>query len=183
MTHEGRHHNECTEDGVFSERCWETGFHLDKNKVISHTCVPVFSCVGAQLLQSCRTVCDPVDCSPQAPLSMGFSRRDYWRGLPCPPPGDLTDPGIEPESVHLLHRQWALYHEHHQGNSSALLEHLCFYHFAQGPGSCWQRAVERGNWWGEEGAILSLHERGRPRVCVMVTLSHGKAPCRSPRQS
>jgi len=31
----------------------------------------------------------------QAPLSMGFSREEYWSGLPCPP-GDLPDPGIEP---------------------------------------------------------------------------------------
>ena len=33
----------------------------------------------------------------QAPLSMGFSRQEYWSGLPCPSPGDLPDPGIEPE--------------------------------------------------------------------------------------
>ena len=32
----------------------------------------------------------------QAPLSMGFSRQEYWSGLPCPPSGDLLDPGIEP---------------------------------------------------------------------------------------
>ena len=32
----------------------------------------------------------------QAPLSVGFSRQEYWSGLPCPPPGDLPDPGIEP---------------------------------------------------------------------------------------
>ena len=32
------------------------------------------------------------------PLSMGFSRQEYWSGLPCPPPGDLPDSGIEPES-------------------------------------------------------------------------------------
>ena len=31
----------------------------------------------------------------QAPLSMGFSRQEYCSGLPCPPPGDLPDPGIE----------------------------------------------------------------------------------------
>ena len=31
----------------------------------------------------------------QASLSMGFSRQEYWSGLPCPPPGDLPDPGIE----------------------------------------------------------------------------------------
>ena len=34
----------------------------------------------------------------QAPLSMGFSRQEYWRWLPCPPPGDHPDPGIEPAS-------------------------------------------------------------------------------------
>ena len=35
----------------------------------------------------------------QAPLSMGFSRQEYWSGLPCPPPGDLLDPGIELASL------------------------------------------------------------------------------------
>ena len=34
----------------------------------------------------------------QAPLSTGFSRQEYWSGLPCPPPGDLPDPGIQPAS-------------------------------------------------------------------------------------
>ena len=35
----------------------------------------------------------------QTPLSMGFSRQPYWRGLPCPPPGDLPNPGTEPSSL------------------------------------------------------------------------------------
>ena len=35
----------------------------------------------------------------QAPLSMGFSWQEYWSGLPCPPPGDLPDSGIEPKSL------------------------------------------------------------------------------------
>ena len=35
----------------------------------------------------------------QAPLFMGFSRQEYWTGLPCPLPGDLSDPGIEPTSL------------------------------------------------------------------------------------
>ena len=34
----------------------------------------------------------------QAPLSIGFSRQEYWSGLPFPSPGDLPDPGIEPGS-------------------------------------------------------------------------------------
>jgi len=35
----------------------------------------------------------------QAPLCMGFSRQEYWSGLPGPPPGDLPDPGVEPTSL------------------------------------------------------------------------------------
>ena len=35
----------------------------------------------------------------QSPLSMGFSRKEYWRGLPCPPPGDLPVPGIQPSCI------------------------------------------------------------------------------------
>ena len=35
----------------------------------------------------------------QASLSMGFSRQEYWRGFPCPPPGDLPDLGIKPASL------------------------------------------------------------------------------------
>ena len=56
----------------------------------------VLKCAGAKSLQSCPTLCDPMDCSPPAPLSMGFSRQEYWSGLPCLPPEDLPDPGIEP---------------------------------------------------------------------------------------
>ena len=41
----------------------------------------------------------PWTVASQAPLSMGFSRQEYWNGLPCPPPGDLPDPGIEPGSL------------------------------------------------------------------------------------
>ena len=35
----------------------------------------------------------------QVPLSMGFSWHEYWSGLPCPPPGDLVNPGIKPASL------------------------------------------------------------------------------------
>ena len=51
--------------------------------------------------KSCLTFCDLTDRAHQAPLSMGFSRQEYWSGLPCPPPGDLPDPGIEPASLML----------------------------------------------------------------------------------
>ena len=50
----------------------------------------------SEVIQSCPTLCDPMDCS--LPGSMGFSRQEYWSGLPFPPPGDFPDPGIEPWS-------------------------------------------------------------------------------------
>ena len=52
----------------------------------------------AQSLQLCLTVCDPMDCNLLGFLPMGFSREEYWSELPCPPPGDLPDPGLEPTS-------------------------------------------------------------------------------------
>ena len=41
----------------------------------------------------------------QAPLSMGFSRQEYWSGLPFPPPGDLLTQGLNPRLLRLLHWQ------------------------------------------------------------------------------
>ena len=51
--------------------------------------------------QSCPTLRDPMDCSLQDPLSMGFSRQEYWSGFPCPPPGHLSNSGIKPRSLTL----------------------------------------------------------------------------------
>ena len=55
-----------------------------------------YMCVHVMLLQSCLTLCSSKDYSPQAPLSVVFSRQGYWSRLPCSPPGDLPDPGIKP---------------------------------------------------------------------------------------
>ena len=52
--------------------------------------------------QSCPTLCDLWTVAYQAPLSMGFSRQEYWSGLPFPSPGDLPDPGIKPRSPALV---------------------------------------------------------------------------------
>ena len=54
--------------------------------VLSH-----FSCVW--LLATLWTI------AYQVPLSTGLSRQEYWSGLPCPFPGDLPDPGVEPIST------------------------------------------------------------------------------------
>ena len=53
----------------------------------------------AQSLQSAASdFVTPWTVVHHAPLSMGFSRQECWRGLPCPPPGDLPDAGIKPMS-------------------------------------------------------------------------------------
>ena len=60
----------------------------------------------------------PWTAARQAPLSMGFSRQEYWSRLPCPPPGDLPDPGIEPVSHALASCTWEA-----RVNSKLRLEH------------------------------------------------------------
>ena len=49
------------------------------------------------VVQSCPTLCDPMDSRRQAPLSMESFKQEYWSGLPLPSPGDLPDLGIEPK--------------------------------------------------------------------------------------
>ena len=51
---------------------------------------------GGMLVELGLTLWDPIDCSLMALLSMGFSRQEYWIGLPFPPPGDLSNTGTEP---------------------------------------------------------------------------------------
>ena len=53
---------------------------------------------GGLVTQSPPTLVTPWTVACQAPLSMEFSRQEYWSGLPFPPPEDLPDPGIEPVS-------------------------------------------------------------------------------------
>ena len=50
----------------------------------------------AKSLQSCLTLFDPKEYSLPASSVHRFSRQEYWSGLPCPPPGDLPNLGIEP---------------------------------------------------------------------------------------
>ena len=50
-------------------------------------------CLVAQL---CLTLFHPIDCSMPGSSMWGFLRQEYWRGLPCPLPRDLPNPGIEP---------------------------------------------------------------------------------------
>ena len=55
--------------------------------------------VGCLVSKACPNSKDPGLVAHEAPLSMGFSRQEYQRGLPWPPPGDLPDPGFKPASL------------------------------------------------------------------------------------
>ena len=54
---------------------------------------------GGLVAKSCPALATLWTVARQDPLSMGFSRREYWSGLPFPSPGDLPDSGIEPRST------------------------------------------------------------------------------------
>ena len=75
---------------------------MDKKEVV---CVCTCVCVmeywkwKCQLFNCVRLFATAWTIALQVPLFMGFSRQDYWNGLQCPPPGDLSNPGIEPASL------------------------------------------------------------------------------------
>ena len=56
-------------------------------------------CLACQVTSVMSDFVTPWTLAHKAPLSMGFSRQEYWSGLPCPSPEDLPDPGIELVSV------------------------------------------------------------------------------------
>ena len=81
----------CTGTFSVSDKCtYMKSYYLLKAFSTVDCTLSHFICVG--LFETPWTV------AHQAPLSMGFSWQEYCSGLPCPPPGDLPDPGTEPES-------------------------------------------------------------------------------------
>ena len=70
---------------------------------------------------------DPMDCSPPGSSvhGDGFSRQEYWSGLPCPPPGDLPNPGMEPRSPAL--QVDFFYSLSHQGSPYTFFQSLIIF--------------------------------------------------------
>ena len=108
-----KHHK--TEPEFFGEYCLYTASQIGQSRsmiFISCCCDAVTkkssiwgpNCLYCVLVCVCesfrpvRLLVPPRTVAHQAPLSMGFSRQEYWSGLPCPPPGDLPHPRIEPRS-------------------------------------------------------------------------------------
>ena len=67
-------------------------------------------CMCAKLLQLCLTLVTLRTVAHQVPLSMGFSRQEYWSGLPCPPSGDLPNLGTETTLQVSCIGRWVVYH-------------------------------------------------------------------------
>ena len=65
-------------------------------------CVPICACMHAQLLSRALLLATSWTVARQAPLSMGFSRQEYWSGLPFLPPRDLPNPRTKPTSPALV---------------------------------------------------------------------------------
>ena len=63
----------------------------------THTHTHTYMCVLSHFSRL-RLFAAPWTAAHQAPLSVGFSRQEYWSGSPCPPPGDLPNLGIKPRS-------------------------------------------------------------------------------------
>ena len=81
-------------------------------------------CMHVKSLQLYLTFVTSWTVDHQDPLSMGFSRQEYWSGLSCPAPGDLPNPGISYISGIV---RWVLYHQHHLGRPLHSLDHPILY--------------------------------------------------------
>ena len=102
------------------------GFKFTNSSIslLDHNCLPACPACFLWPIIVCAHVISCFSCvrlfvtlwtvACQAPLSMEFSRQEYWSGLPFPPPGDLPNTGIE--STSLMSSGWVLYHQHPLGS-------------------------------------------------------------------
>ena len=78
---------------------------------------------AAKSLQSCPTLCDPIDCSPPCSSVRSIPMSEYWRGLPCLSPGDLSNSGTEPG---FLCCRLLIYHLSRQGSPKGSVLVICY---------------------------------------------------------
>ena len=97
-----------------------SAIRLGKHKSVLYVCESVSALQkcsfvlnfgGSSVAKSCSTLVTPWTVACQAPLSMGFSRQEYWSGLPFPSLGDLPNPGIKPGLPHWWQSLYQLSYE------------------------------------------------------------------------
>ena len=118
----------------------------------------------------------------QVPLSMGFSRQEYWTGFPCPPPGVLSEPGIEPTSL----------------TTPALIG--CFFTsstIGEAQNCCMAKPKYKKGWWiwdsfpGRKGnqfskntyiPCFSVHKCDCAMLCCVLTVAWTSGGCTPPEE-
>ena len=117
----------CTgwQDAYWKKKCWvmmpsDASLNLKKDIVLGSVIFNIFMCnldknrkrwwlLGHQVMFSIFAT--PWTVVHQAPLSMEFSRQEFWSGLPFPSPGDCPNPGIKPKSPALQAESFLLIHQ------------------------------------------------------------------------
>ena len=115
----------------------------------------LFVVVDGLVAKSCLTLVITQTVACQAPLSMGFSRQDYWSGLPFPSPGDLPDPGIKPASL-----------------MSPALAHRCLQLVP--PGKALKESEKWRRKWQPTPVILHQRRKWQPTQVFLPGESHGQ---------
>ena len=82
----------------WADHRWKALVILESDTSVNIALAALAMFVLWSVAQTCLTPCDPWTGALQAPLSMGFSRQEHWSGSPCPPPGVLPNPEVEPRS-------------------------------------------------------------------------------------
>ena len=89
---------------------YNIALQLDSRTFVTFMILYYLTIVKVKLFSHVRLFATPWTVAHQAPLSMGFSRQEYWSGLLFPSPGNLPDPGIEPGSLHCRQMLYRLSH-------------------------------------------------------------------------
>ena len=113
-------------------------------------CSHIFVCVSVKSLSRVRLFATPWTVAHQAPLSMGFSRQEYWSGLPCPSPGIFPTQG---SNLGLLHCRQTLYPLSHQGSHTYIK--MCAYSWCGNEDT--QITLQEKAWWLAAGHLVGSH--------------------------
>ena len=116
----------------------------------------------------------PGTAARQAPLSMAFSRQKYWSGLPCPPPGDLPEPGVKPTSLTSPAQAGRLFTTITTGEVPILYTNVRFLGDVQGDKPGEGHTGRRKGGTRQQGRKRSRGRSGRVPAAILPTRGEGR---------